>query len=165
MKIEEYIVEMKKHYINIENKGKCNHNKKNKSYCLECNQHLCKFCLESREHVSHNKIDLKEVIPTKIELEMVDKAINFLQNKKEFQHLKELYEIVFNTYIKYIDNYCYCININYILFNFIENNKSFKDQLSKDEYENIIRIKNRNAINYEEIVNKLLDENEIMKSK
>ena len=54
MKIGEFIDEMKRH-SNSENKGIClfkNHYKKNKSYCLECNKHLCKICLESREYIT-----------------------------------------------------------------------------------------------------------------
>ena len=143
MKIEEYINEMKRHFCN-DNNEKClfnNHYKKNKSYCLDCNKHLCKICLESREHISHHKIDIKEVLPTKEEIELIDNIIKDIQDKEEYQNLKDLYEIIFNTYSKYNNNYYYCINLNYILVNYIEINNIFKEKLSKEEYENLIIIK------------------------
>ena len=142
MKIEEYIDVMKRHF-NSDNKGIClykNHYKKNKSYCLDCNKHLCKICLESREHISHHKIDIKEVLPTKEEIELIDNIIKDIQDKKEYNNLKDLYEIIYNTYAKYNNNYYYCINLNYILINYIDN-KYFKDKLSKEKYENLIKIK------------------------
>ena len=167
MKIGEFIDVMKRH-SNSDNKGIClfkNHYKKNKSYCLECNKHLCKICLESREHISHHKIDIKEVLPTKEEIELIDNIIKDIQDKKEYNNLKDLYEIIYNTYTKYNNNYYYCINLNYILINYIDNNKSFKDKLSKEKYENIIKIKEKNNKNNEDIINKIKEENKQMKIK
>ena len=65
--IEDYISKMKMHHIEVNDK-KClieGHYKENLSYCLECNIHLCEICLESRVHLLHNKINIKEVLPRK----------------------------------------------------------------------------------------------------
>ena len=167
MKIEDYINKMKMHNIN-EKRGKCtmkdHHKYDYESFCFECSKHLCEICLKSREHLSHNKIDIKEYSPTKKELEIVNKIIKSIQDNNEFQNLKDLYKIIYNAYKEFSNNYHYCINMNYILFNFIENNKSFKDQLSKEDYELLIKIEKKKDKNYEELINQLLDENKKMES-
>ena len=70
LSIKEYINKMKIQYKEINNE-KCiinKHNKINECYCLECNIHLCEICLKSREHLYHNKINIKEIIPRENEL-------------------------------------------------------------------------------------------------
>ena len=71
MPIYDYITKMQIHYIEI-NFEKCKkneyHNKYYESYCLECNTHLCEVCLKSREHFTHDKINIKEVLPANKEL-------------------------------------------------------------------------------------------------
>ena len=57
------------------------------------------------------------------------------------------------------------INLNYILINYIENDKSFKNKLSKEKYENIIKIKEKNNKNNEDTINKIMEENEHIKIK
>ena len=138
--IKEYINKMKIQY-KVTNKEKCminKHNKMNECYCLECNMHLCEICLKSREHLFHKKINIKEIIPKENELNNIDKIILDTKN----QDLKNLYEIIFNTYNNYNYNYYYCINLNYLLNKYIKNNKSIKERLNKEEYENIIKIQN-----------------------
>ena len=54
------------------------------------------------------------------------------------------------------------INLNYILINYIENDKSFKNKLSKEKYENIIKIKEKNNKNNKDKIKK---ENKQMKIK
>ena len=148
MELKEYLNIMKRHFNN-ENRSKClidGHYKENQSFCLTCNKNLCQICLESREHLSHNKIDIREVLPREKEITLVEKIINELQDKNEFKYLKDLFEITLDIYKKYNKNYYFCINLNFILVNYIENNKSFKDKLSKEEYEHIIKIKKKNKI-------------------
>ena len=143
MPINEYINKMKINHIE-ENNEKCminGHYKNYECYCLECNSHLCEICLKSREHLSHYKINIKEVMPRTNELDMIDYIIKDIENKQEYKYLKNLYEIIYNTYTKANNNYYYCINVNFILVNYIENNKSFKNKIKKEEYDNIITIK------------------------
>ena len=170
MSIEEYINKMKINHIGINNE-KCminGHYKNYECYCLDCNAHLCELCLKSRDHLLHDKINIKEILPRKNELNLVDNMIKDIENKKECKNLKRLYEIIYKTCINSNNNYYYCININYILVNHIENNKSLKDKLTEEEYKNIIKIsirkERRNKVN-EDIINKIKEENEQMKIK
>jgi len=144
MPIKEYLNKMKINHIEANNE-KCmikGHYKNYECYCFECNTHLCEICLKSREHLSHNKMIIKEVMPSTNELDMIDNIIKDIENKKEYKYLNNLYKIIYNTYTKANNNnYYYCININFILVNYIENNKSFKNKLKKKEYDNIIKIK------------------------
>ena len=143
MSINEYIDKMKIHYI-YKNNGKCmKHNKEYISYCLECNRHLCDMCLISREHLIHDKVYLKEIIPNKKELGIILNIIDEYENKKELIYLKKLYEIIYNAYNRTNNNYYNCINVNTMLISYIENNQTFKNKLSEDEYDNIIKIKRR----------------------
>ena len=73
MELKEYLNIMKSHFNN-ENRSIClidRHYKENQSFCLTCNKNLCQICLESREHLSHNKIDIREVLPREKEVTMV----------------------------------------------------------------------------------------------
>ena len=162
MTIEEYINKMKIHHIE-KNDDKCminGHYKENESYCLECNIHLCELCLKSRDHLSHNKINIKEILPKDNELKLIDNIIKDIENNNKYNNIKNLYEIIYNTYNKYNKNYYYCINMNKIILNYIENNILFKEKLSIEEYENIIKIKNLNKNNNQILINNLLDKNE-----
>ena len=85
MTINEYLNKMKINHIGANNE-KCminGHNKNFECYCLECNSHLCEICLKSREHLSHYKIIIKEVMPSTNELNMIDNIIKYIENKKK----------------------------------------------------------------------------------
>ena len=99
--IKEYINKMKIQYKEINDEiCKINkHNKKNEIYFLECNMHLCEICLKSREHLLHNKINIKEILPKENELNIINNIIKDIKN----EDLKNLYEIIYNTYD--INNY------------------------------------------------------------
>ena len=158
LSIKEYINKMKIQYKES-NKEKCminKHNKMNECYCLECNIHLCEICLKSREHLFHNKINIKEIIPKENELSNIYNIIQDIKN----QDLKNLYEIIYNTYNNYNCNYYYCINMNYILNNYIEKNKLIKERLNNEEYNNIIKIQNIKKENNKNYDNDTLDETE-----
>ena len=89
---------MKIQYKEINNE-KCminKHNKINEYYCLECNIHLCEICLKSRKHLIHNKINIKEILPNEKELNIINNIIKDIKNKD----LKNLYEIIYNSYNK-----------------------------------------------------------------
>ena len=110
MPIKEYIEKMKIHNIEM-NKEKClinHHYRKYECYCLDCDVHLCEECLKTREHLYHNKIIMKEVMPKINELSMIEKILKGFENEK-FEYLKKLFEIVYNTYIKFNNNYYHCI--------------------------------------------------------
>ena len=83
-----YINKMKKHNIDkdYEKCFKKEHYKKYESYCFDCGMHLCEECLKPREHFSHYKINLKEILPKKKELKILDNIINECENKKEFHN-------------------------------------------------------------------------------
>ena len=168
MLISEYINKMKMHYIDTNNEKCMKHNKEYVSYCLECNIHLCDMCLISREHLIHDKIYLKEILPNKKELSITLNIIDEYENKKELIYLKNLYEIIYNAYNKANNNYYNCINMNTMIINYIENNPTLKNKLSKDEYDDVIKIKRRKDKTKEikeankesqNLINKLLEEN------
>ena len=58
MNIKEYINKMKKYNDIKLNDKKCNkhNNEEYFSYCFDCNIHLCKECMKSKEHNYHYKI-------------------------------------------------------------------------------------------------------------
>ena len=84
MPIKEYINKMHLYTDkNINNDICINHNKKYETYCAECNCHLCKECLKQREHINHAKNSIIEIQPSKKELDIIQKIINFYEIKKE----------------------------------------------------------------------------------
>ena len=171
--INEYIPKMEYHHNEI-NLGKCKidekHNKKYKCYCLECGVNLCKICLKTREHLDHYKINVEEIQPKEIEMIILDKLINEIQNKKEYNNMRRIYEIIYNSYNKYNNNYYYCINIHNILINYIENNDDFINNINKEEYENIMKMKNKKEkmklkLNYAKETNDIKEKYKINENK
>ena len=160
MKIKDYLDMIKMNASNNNHENCKNHCKEIESYCLECNIHLCKFCLQSREHLSHNKINIKEILPTDNEIKLIEEIIKVIEDKKEFKDLKNLYDIIYDNYKKYSNNYYHCINLNFIIVNYIEKISLNKNLLSKEEYENIIKIKNGKQTDNKILINNLLDKNQ-----
>ena len=139
MSIKEYINKMKPDI----KPDKCfidNHNKEYEYYCIECKTHLCKECLKQREHINHDKIILNEIIPNEKEEEMIKHIIEQYNNKK-YEDLKNLYELIYNAYKNYSNNYYFMMNINNILINYINNNKDYK--ISEFDFNNIKKIKDK----------------------
>ena len=58
-----------------------NHNKKYEFYCINCNKHLCKECLKTRNHISHNKKIIIELQPTEKELNIIKNIIKSYEDK------------------------------------------------------------------------------------
>ena len=82
--IKEYINEMKEYNDKKNNNDTCiinNHNKQYECYCLDCNKHLCKECLKSRNHISHNKYNIIEIQPNKNEINIIENIIKYYENK------------------------------------------------------------------------------------
>ena len=71
--IKEYIDKMKKYNNKNTNKDKCDghNNKEYECYCLDCNKHLCKECLKTRDHINHRKNSIIEIQPNKNELKII----------------------------------------------------------------------------------------------
>ena len=82
--IKEYLEKMKKlnnKKINDELCTEDNHNKKYEFFCLDCNKHLCKECLKTRNHISHNKKIIIEIQPSQKELNIIDDVIKSYEDK------------------------------------------------------------------------------------
>ena len=162
--IKEYIDKMKQFNVKKINNDICiEHNKQYECICLECNKHLCKECLKTRKHINHQKINIIEIQPNKEELKIIDNIINNkYEDKDNIQELeiKRLYEIIFNSYDMFNNNYYNSMNINKIISNY------YKNHLKMD-YENKIKIikeiekTNQIIVDCENTVNNITIEKEI----
>ena len=63
------------------------YNNKYVSYCFDCNIHLCKECLKTRNHINHRKNNIIEIQPIQEELDIIKEVIKDYKLKKEI--LKE----------------------------------------------------------------------------
>ena len=82
--IKEYTKKMKEFNNLDSNNDRCNnHNKTYECFCLDCNKHLCKECLISRDHISHNKYLMIEIQPNKNELKIIEDIIEYYENEIE----------------------------------------------------------------------------------
>ena len=85
VQLRDYIEKMKDFTNKNTNNDICilkNHNKnKYECYCLDCNIHLCKECLKSRKHISHNKTNIIEIQPNQRELNIIENIIKFYEDK------------------------------------------------------------------------------------
>ena len=137
------------------------HQREYKYFCVDCNKHLCEICLESRDHYNHIKNDIeKEIKPKKNEIKKFEDIIKELDMKIEqyeiknanendinnLKDIKELYDIIYNTYNDYRNNYYNSININKILINYYNN----KNDINNNEYKNLAKIKKHEKLNFNE---------------
>ena len=103
MSLKEYIDKRKKYNDYNINKDKCeDHNNNYEIYCFDCNNHLCKECLKSRNHINHHKINIAEKQPSKNEREIIQDSIKFYEEKidnLEKEKLKKIIQIK-NNYEK-----------------------------------------------------------------
>ena len=97
--IKEYLEKIKKFNDKKINGDLCtedNHNKKYEFFCLNCNKHLCKECLKTRNHISHNKKIIIEIQPSQKELDIIDNIIKSYDDKinnlekEKFDIIKEI---------------------------------------------------------------------------
>jgi hypothetical protein len=183
--INKYIEDMKKYNNKNINNDRCEaHNNKynNEIYCFDCDRHLCKECLKSRNHFNHQKNNIIEIQPNQDEINIIKKIIKVYDDKIDYlerqnlikaseinknennkiignmKNIKRLIEIIYNTYNIYKNNYYNSLNINKIIKNF-ENKINIGDEV-KNEYEKIKEI-----IHFKKEKEKLKQENETLLQK
>ena len=80
--LNEYLNKMKKYNNSKINKDECEiHKNKYISFCFDCNCHLCKECLKTRNHLNHRKNNIIEIEPMKEELNIINEVIIDYENK------------------------------------------------------------------------------------
>ena len=115
----------------------------NYSYCLECNVHLCKECINNRKHMNHKKQNIEDIKPSQDEINALLKLINNYKeriNASEKEKNNQLVDIK-NQYIKNKENE----NENYNK-TILSTNKDFEIKLIESEliYKNELNeIKNK----------------------
>ena len=125
---------------------------KYKSFCFDCDKHLCSQCQKNEIHIEHSKNNIIEIEPNKDELKMAKAIIKYYEDEIEKMNRKKIY------YIKRIKR---VINIKKGEINKIKHNKinEIKERKEKEL--------NNNRQKYFEEINKIKEkyENEIKKSK
>ena len=107
----------------------CNEHKEiNKAYCFDCYKHLCEKCLCEGNHIDHSKINIIEIQPIQEELKIMEKIIDYYDDKIE--QLQKTY---------------------------ISKSKKIKD-LKKDQKKKINKIKNKKLKEIEDTKKKELKE-------
>ena len=159
--IEDFIEVMRNQ--DIEQNEKCDKKKHNNNiyecYCFECHENLCQECLSSREHLNHDKISLKEILPRENERKMFENIIKEL-SKNKLENLKKLYELLIDSFDANKNNYYYAINLNHALIYYININPYFKANFSKEEIERIMGIEKFKNNNYLKVAKSILQENQ-----
>ena len=161
MTLKDYIKKIKLNQKSDTNNSCLIHHKEYKYFCVDCNKHLCEKCLETRDHYNHIKNDIeKEIQPKKSEIKKFEDIIKEMDMKIEeckiknanandinnLKDIKELYDIIYNTYNDYRNNYYNSININKILINYYNN----KNDINNNEYKNLAKIKKYEKLNFNE---------------
>ena len=113
LSINEYLEAIQRYYKPSINNDLCQtHNAKYISYCFECNYHLCEECLKTRNHIHHYKNNILEVQPTKSEINIYSKVIEYynneiekliLLNKTKLKQLENKFKINTNKYCEMKD--------------------------------------------------------------
>ena len=106
IKIKEYLEKMKKYNDNKNLNERCelheNKTKKFINYCFDCKLHLCKECLKSKIHKTHNKVNIFESQPDEEELNIIKNKIEYYNNNiknikiEKESRIKELKNILNN---------------------------------------------------------------------
>ena len=84
IEIKEYLQKIKSYDSSAPIITRCDDHNKNgfEYFCLNCNQHLCRDCLKSRDHIFHSKIDiLNEITLNNKEIKVIEKYIGYNKNK------------------------------------------------------------------------------------
>lgn len=116
------------------------HNKsKYEYYCLNCDKHLCKLCLESKEHLYHIKFNIMaEISLTKEEEKLIEKFINDNNNNAQLERYKDVKDLMFFAYNYYShnkNNYYLATNLINIILCCCKNNEDLKRELGFKEDE------------------------------
>ena len=175
--IEDYFDKMKKWESGSElktNKKCMNHLEEYIYYCKDCEQHLCKNCIQdSPEHDNHLKYMINNLRPNKTELSLFKEKINLCYQKKDellraIQKIEErisFYNLILNSFEKYTTNYLLNVNIKHIIygddFNIDEfKNASFKTLEKSEIFDDFIKNNFKNAtkgLDKLDLVNKGID--------
>ena len=89
MALSEYYKKMIKYNNEKVNNDKCDiHNKDNInnkyiSYCFDCNLHLCKECLKTRDHINHKKSHIIEIQPIQEKLDRINEEIKDYKSRRD----------------------------------------------------------------------------------
>ena len=168
LSIKDYIKEMKKFNNKNINEDTCfedNHNKKYEFFCLDCNKHLCKECLKTRNHIDHNKKIIIEILPSERELNIIDNIIKYYEDKignlekDKFNKIKEMKNKLKESENKLKEKNEIKINENKIKMEEELKRKKEEYLLNKQnikyKYENELKlIENNYELNKNEITNK-----------
>ena len=108
-------------------------------YCLNCDKHLCKLCLESKEHLYHIKFNIMaEISLTKEEEKLIEKFIDDNNNNAQlerYKDVKDLMSFAYGYYSIYKNNYYLATNLINIILCCCKNNEDLKRELGFKEDE------------------------------
>ena len=162
--LKDYFKKKDQHKKKNTNEDKCKEHSSIKdeniymSYCLDCNKHLCEECLKTGNHINHKKNNIIEIMPSNIDLSIIEQSIgeykaileklkkkvdNSYDNnkKKNVEYFIKISELILNTYNAYKYNYYNGINVNNLLLIFYQdeniNSKIIKKIASHDYIEKI----------------------------
>ena len=146
MAIKDYINKMKSFNDKNINNDICDiHNKKFECYCTDCNKHLCKECLMTREHIDHSKYNIIEYQPNKKELNIIENIIKYYEDKIRILENEGLNKTkVLNNKLKK-----YKIKLNKKRELKLEENENKMEKELKIKYNNYIKESNNIKIKYE----------------
>jgi len=133
LKNEEYLLKIK----NIKNKDKNSIKLIEYNYEKNINEIKNKYKIINN---NNNKNFKNEIISLENKYRKKIQIYNYDENIENMIYIRRLYEVIYNTYNIYNNNYHNSININNILIN-IFNNKSNINKELNNQYENIIRIR------------------------
>jgi hypothetical protein len=86
------------------------------NYCIDCQKHLCKACMNKRDSCSHpNLYNLEEKDQKQDEENikiLIEERERLIKAKNLIEHLIKFIETILTTYFKHTANYFHYININ-----------------------------------------------------
>jgi hypothetical protein len=141
--LNDYLNEMKSYQYSASFKTKCEsagHNNSNyEYYCLNCDKHLCKICLESKEHLYHIKFNIMSEISLSKEQDNLIKMFIEDKNKsnqiENYNDIKELITMTYYYYTSNKDNYYLATNLINIILCCCKNSEGLKNELGFKEVE------------------------------
>ena len=116
-------------YDNI-NKDVCeiHNNNKYMSFCFDCNKHLCKECLKTRDHIYHTKNNIIEIQPINTELNAMKQIIKYYDEKLDYLKSRKIF--IKKKFNDDLDKY------KTKLDNFLKNEMSKNEISKKNDLEN-----------------------------
>ena len=142
-KLTDYINDMNSYKYGVLIKNKCefagHNNCHYEYYCLNCDKHLCKECLESKEHLYHIKFNIMNEISLKKEEENL--LLTFIEgknNNNQIEKYNDIKELINRTYYyssNNKNNYYLATNLINIILCCCKNNEDLKKELGFKEDE------------------------------